>query len=132
MGNAWYECGFPVGVGSSVDPALDLDGVPARPIDFLYDMEPASLITIGDGRGVRSGMLARYGEGRAELEAGEIDDAMLDVERLDRRLEPSPGTEDWDVETRYSPASVDTGVSKMVGVSFSRGPVACAGVGILV
>lgn len=94
-----YECDFPVGVGSSVDPALDLDGVPVRPSDFRYDIDPASLITIGDGSGVRSGMLARYGEGSAELEPGDIDEAMLDVERFDRRLEPSPGMEDWDVET---------------------------------
>ena len=75
-------------------------------------------------------MLARYGEARAE--PGDTEDAMLEVERFDRRLEPSPVTDDCEVETKYRPASVETGVSKMVGVSFNRGPVACSGVGTLV
>jgi hypothetical protein len=51
-------------------------------------------MTIGDGSGVRSGMLARNGEARAEDEPGDAEDAMLEVERVDRRLEPSAPIDD--------------------------------------
>lgn len=83
-----------VGVESSVEPVLEPEGVRGRCIDFRYGIEPGSLMTIGEGSGVRSGILARNGEAKAEAEPGDAADPMLEVERFDRMLEPRPSMED--------------------------------------
>lgn len=83
---------LPGAVAFSNDPPLEREGVPGGPIAFRYGIGIESLITIGDGNGVRSGMLARYGEAKAEDEPGE--EAILEVESVDLRLEPSAPIED--------------------------------------
>ena len=122
------ECGtcFPREVGSSIEPDLDLF---IRPNDFRHEAEPASLSIIGDGNGVTSDIVARYGDASTEPASGESEDAMGDAERLDRSEDAIAGMYDGDVLAWCSPKLfVDTGVSKMVGVSFSLGPLAWEGV----
>lgn len=66
-----------VGVGSSMDVF--------RECPFRFHGAIDSTPTSGLGNGVRSDIVARYGDGRAEFaEPGESDDAMLAVERLER------------------------------------------------
>lgn len=81
-----------VGVCSSVDPLRECPGVVCR-VRFQGAID--SLPTSGLGNGVRSDMVARYGDGRAEFaEPGESeDDAMLAVERLERSEEALVGRE---------------------------------------
>lgn len=80
-----------MGVGSSVEPLRECPGVVCR-VRFQGAID--SLPTSGLGNGVRSDMVARYGDGRAEFaEPGESDDAMLAVERLERSEEALVGRE---------------------------------------
>lgn len=62
--------------------------VSARLLLILLHSEGASAPTSGEGSGVMSVIAARYGEGRAELEPGESEDARLVLETLERREEP--------------------------------------------
>ena len=62
-------------------------------------------------------MAARYGEARAEAVPGDTLDAMLEVERADRKELPLVCMV-GDVKYWDSPASVVVGVAKTVGVSF--------------
>jgi hypothetical protein len=71
---------------SSREP-LDID---VARLFLLHGAAESPLMTRGEGRGVRSAMAARYGEGSAELaEAGDKEEEpILAVERFDRNEEP--------------------------------------------
>ena len=69
---------------------------------------------IGEGNGVISVMAARYGEANMELvEAGECEDVMLLVERVDLSDEEAAAI---GIGDEYAGRAASTGVSKMVGV----------------
>lgn len=74
---------------------------------------------------------ARYGEARADAVLGDIEDAMLEDERVDLNELPMMGNVVGEASWCNSPASL-VGVSKYIGVSFSNGAVACEGVGRVV
>ena len=79
-----------VGVDSSIEPCREELPVPLRGLlHGAGDPPPTS----GLGRGVRSVIAARYGDGNAEFaEPGEREvEAILAVERLERREEPMVG-----------------------------------------
>lgn len=82
-----------VGGGSSSELCRERFGVPGNVMRHggVAFVEPV----MGEGRGVRSFMAARYGEGRAD--PGDVDEAMLEVERVLRRLEPRMGALEGDV-----------------------------------
>lgn len=92
FGDPGREDGLPaIGVESSSDPCL-LDPGVAR-LFLLHGAADSPLTTSGDGKGVRSVMAARYGEGSAEFaEPGESDeDPILAVERVERSDELMTG-----------------------------------------
>ena len=83
--NSLGDIGF-VGVGSSAEALRECPGVPCR---VRFQGAGDSWPTRGLGNGVKSDIVARYGEGRVEYaEPGERDDGMLAVERFDRSEEP--------------------------------------------
>lgn len=81
-----------------------------------------SLPTSGEGRGVRSAIAARYGDGRAEAEPGDKDDARLVVDTFDRREDPIVGRLEGEVRLWCSTGSASY---MIVGVSMAlvEGPV---------
>ncbi len=124
-------CCDPIATGvrcSSIDPRLDLEGVLGRSNDLLNKLPADSLLMRGDGNGVISVIAAKYGDASTDAVLGETDEAILDVERADRRELPKMGIIVG--EARWcciKPASEVTGVSKKVGVSFKNGAVAGGG-----
>lgn len=120
-----------MGVRSPNDSPLDLAGVLGRSSDFLHVLPPDSLLTSGDGNGVRSVIAAKYGEASIEAVLGETDEAILEVDRVDRSELPMIGRVVGEARLCNRPGSV-VGVSKKTGVSFNIGAVASMGVGMFV
>lgn len=104
-----------VGVCSSKDALRECPGVPGR-LRFhgACDSRPTS----GLGSGVKSDMVARYGDGRAEFaEPGESEEVILAVERLERREEPLAGSLDAVGEANELCNLAWAGVSHIEGIS---------------
>ena len=112
MGEPGVEDSLPVGVCSSKEPALDLVGVDGRPVTLLDDADATESLTgSGEGRGVRSDIAAKYGDAKADPEPWEMEEAILDVESVERNDEPIPGKKDGEVRAGTRTGSVETGVS---------------------
>ena len=77
---------------------------------------------MGEGRGVRSDMPARYGDGI--FEPGDTEEVMLEDDNADRRDEPRAGkVEIGEVMDCCSFDSEGDDVSYIEGVSSNRGPL---------
>lgn len=119
---------------SSTDPALDLEGELSSGCNFrqLSDNDRSPMIS-GEGNGVKSDIVARYGEVKVDADkAGEVDEAILDAERVDRSVEPNEYIGTADVSECCEARSVTTGVWYIVGVSCNRAMVTCEGLGMSV
>lgn len=76
-----------------------------------------SLPTSGEGSGVRSAIAARYGDGSADADPGDSDDARLVVDMFDRSEEPIVGRLDGEVRLWCRMGSLSY---MIVGVSMAR------------
>lgn len=101
-----------VGVDWSMDPGREV-----LPLRWRLQGAGDSLPTSGLGRGVRSVIAARYGDGSAEFaEGGErLAEVILAVERLERRGEPMGGSLNPGEVNEWFSDVVWTGVSYICG-----------------
>lgn len=105
--------------GSCNELSLDRFGVFT---DRFRQTKGASDPTRGEGRGVRSLMAARYGEGNADADPGEREDVRLEVDKFERKEEPMVGR----VGLMVGSAAEDSYM--MVGVSVGRVAAECRSV----